>query len=74
MVTQISVALSSLNFYSWKSYFLKIGIYFLAICANSPCKIEKSELSVVDVGILGDRILLSRRLLTYLIKKLKLKE
>ena len=43
---QISAASLSLNFYSGKSY-------FLAICANFPCKIEEFELEVVGVGILG---------------------
>ena len=31
----------------------KISVYFLAICANFPCKFEKFELEVVGVGILG---------------------
>ena len=29
------------------------NVYFLAICVNFPCKIEKFELEVVGVGILG---------------------
>ena len=29
--------------------------YFVTICANFPCKIEKFELEVVGVGILGTR-------------------
>ena len=30
-------------------------VYFLAICVNFPCKIEKFELEVRGVGILGTR-------------------
>ena len=29
------------------------SVYFLAICTNFPCKIEKFELEVVGVGTLG---------------------
>ena len=29
------------------------SFYFLAICVNFPCKIEKLELEVVGMGILG---------------------
>ena len=49
MVTQISAALPS---DSEKSYVKKISVYFLAICANFPCKIESFESEVVGVGIL----------------------
>ena len=42
-------------------------VYFLAICANFPCKIEV-ELEVVGMGIL-DMILLPGQPLTYLIGK-----
>ena len=41
------------NFHSGKSYVKKISVYFLAVCANFPCKIEKFELENVRVGILG---------------------
>ena len=47
--------------------------YFLTICANFPCKIEKFELEVVGVGF-GDRILLSGQPSSYLIGKLQLKK
>ena len=50
---QISAASPSPNFHSWKSYVKKISVYFLAICANSPCQIDKFELKVVGVCILG---------------------
>ena len=41
------------------------SVYFLAICANFPCKIEKFELEVVGVGILfRDKILLPGQPLT----------
>ena len=53
MFVQIYAALSSLNFSSDKSYVKKVSVYFLAVCANFPCKIEKSELEVVGVGISG---------------------
>ena len=53
MVTQISVALPSPNFHSGKSYGKKIIVYFLAICADFSCKIEKFELEVAVEGILG---------------------
>ena len=33
--------------------FKNISIYFLAICVNFPCKIEKFELEVVGIGILA---------------------
>ena len=46
MVMLISGASSSPNFHS--EQFL-----FLVICANFPCKIEKFELEVVGVSILG---------------------
>ena len=29
------------------------SVYFLAMCANLPCKIEQFELEAVGVGILG---------------------
>ena len=53
MVTQISAAFPSPSFHSGKSYVKKISAYFLAICANFPCEIEKFELEVVGFGILG---------------------
>ena len=53
MVTQISAALPSPNFHSGKSYVKNISVYFLPICINFPCKIEKFKLEVVHVGILG---------------------
>ena len=54
MVMQISAALPSPNFHSGNSYVKeKVSVYFLAICAKFPCQIEKSELEVVSVGILG---------------------
>ena len=31
------------------------SVYFLAICVNFPCKIEKFELEVLSMGILGTR-------------------
>ena len=49
MVTQMSAASPSPLFHSEKSYVKKISVYFLVICANFLCKIEK----VVGVGILG---------------------
>ena len=69
MVMQISAASPSPNFCSRKIYVKKNNIvYFLAICANFPCKIEKVELEVVSMGIL-DMILLPGQPLTYLIGK-----
>ena len=53
MVKQISAASSYPNFHSRRSYVKKITAYFLAICANFPCKIEKFELENVGVSILG---------------------
>ena len=54
MVTQIFAASPSLTFHSGKSYVKKNNsVYFLAICANFPCKIEKFELEVVGMGFLG---------------------
>ena len=51
---QISAASLSQNFHSGRSYVKKNNsVYFLAICANFPCKIEKFEVEVVGVGILG---------------------
>ena len=52
MVTKMSVAFPSPNFHLRKSYVKKISVYFLAICANFPCEIEKFELKVVGEGIL----------------------
>ena len=50
---QISVPSPSPNFYSGKSYVKKNNrVYFLAVCANFSCKIEKFELEVLGVGIL----------------------
>ena len=68
MVTQISAASPSANFHSGKSYVKENNsAYFLAICTNFPCKIEKFELEVV--GYFRDKILLSGHPLTYLIGK-----
>ena len=53
MVTQISAASPSPNFHWGKSYVKKISVYFLAICANFPCKTEKFELENIGAGILG---------------------
>ena len=53
MVTQISAILPSPNFHSEKCYDKKMSVYFLGICTNFPCKIEKFELEVVGVCILG---------------------
>ena len=53
MFVQISAALPSPNFSSDKSYVKKVSVYFLAVCANFPCKIEKSELEVIGVVISG---------------------
>ena len=50
---KISAASPSLNFHSGKSYVKKISVYFLAIYANFPCKIEKFKLDGVGVSILG---------------------
>ena len=52
MVT-VSAALPSPDHHSAKSYVKKISVYFLAICADFPCKTEKFELEVAGVGILG---------------------
>ena len=49
---QISAASPSPNFRSGKGYVKNISVYFLAICANFLCKIEKFELEVAGVGIL----------------------
>ena len=44
MVTQISAAPPSPNFHSGKSNIKKNNrVYFLAVCAEFPCKIEKFE-------------------------------
>ena len=53
IVMQISAALPSADFHSGKSYVKKNSVYFLAICAKFPCKIEKFELEVASVTILG---------------------
>ena len=54
MVTQLSAASPSPNFYQGKKLCSKINsVYFLAICANFPRKTEKFELEVVGVGILA---------------------
>ena len=41
MVAQISAASPFSNFDSEKSYVKGISVYFLAFCADFPCKIEK---------------------------------
>ena len=58
MVMQRSAPSPSPNFYSVKSYVKKITVLTLRFrnCAKFPCKIEKSELEVVSVGILGREI------------------
>ena len=56
MVPQVSTASPSPNFHSGTSYVKKNNsVYFLAICVNFPCKVEKVELEVVGVDILGTR-------------------
>ena len=55
MVTEISAASLSANFHSGKSYVKNSSVYFLAIWVNFPSKIEKFELEVVGMGILGIR-------------------
>ena len=35
-----------------KKFLKNNGVYFLAICVNFPCKIDKFELEVVAMGIL----------------------
>ena len=56
MVTQISAALPFPNFHSGKSYVKKNNsVWFLAICVNYSCKIEKFEVEVVGIGVLGTR-------------------
>ena len=61
LVTQIAAASPSPNFHTGKSCVKKIAniiiisVYFLAICANFPFKIEKFELEVAGVSILGTR-------------------
>ena len=51
MVTQISAASPSPNYI--KTYYKNNNVYFLAICLNFPCKVNKFELEVVNIGILG---------------------
>ena len=51
-ITQISATSPSPNFHWGKSYVKKLGVYFLAICINFPCKIKKFDLEVVRMGIL----------------------
>ena len=63
-VMQISAA-SPPNFHSGKNFVKKISVYFLAICANFPCKTEKFESEFV-CGYFWDRILLSGQPLTCL--------
>ena len=59
LVTQIAASSPSPNFHTGKSCVKKItniiiiSVYFLAICANFPFKIEKFELEVAEVSILG---------------------
>ena len=48
---QIPVAQSSSNFHLGSSYAKKISFYFLAICANFPCTIEKYELEALGVNL-----------------------
>ena len=56
MVMQISAASPFANFHSGKSYSKKTSVYFLAVCVNFPCKIEKFELEVAGMDILGTGI------------------
>ena len=49
-------------------YVKKISVYFLAICANFPCK-KKNWIKSCRYGYFRDRILLSGQPLTYLIGK-----
>ena len=58
----------------WKVMLKNNRVYFLAICANFPCKIEKFELEVVGVGILGTGFCFQGQPLTYSIGKSQLKE
>ena len=48
---QISAASPFPNFHF--IYATKISVYFLAICANFPCKIGEFELEFEGFGILG---------------------
>ena len=57
---QISATSPSPNFNSGKSY-VKTSVYFLAIYANFPCKIEKFELEFVR--FLGTGFMVSGQLL-----------
>ena len=66
MVTQMSAASPSPLFHSERSYVKKISVYFLVICANFLCKIEKFELESGRCGYFRDRVLLSGHPLTYL--------
>ena len=52
MITQIS---PSPKFHSRKIYVERITVYFLAIFANFSYKIEKFELEVSSVDILGTK-------------------
>ena len=58
MVMQISAAWPFANFHSGKSYSKKTSVYFLAVCVNFPCKIEKFELEVAGMDVLGTGIYL----------------
>ena len=49
----MSAAWPSPKFHLREIYVKKISVYFLAICANFPCRIKKLELKVGNVGILG---------------------
>ena len=49
MIMQISAASPTPYFPSGKICVKKISVYFLTICANFPCKIDKIELEVVRV-------------------------
>ena len=47
-----------------------MSVYFLAMCANLPCKIEKFGLEALGVGILGTGFFFnSKQPLTYLIEE-----
>ena len=47
-----SISIPKLSFRE-ELYFKNDSVYFLAMCANFPCKTEKFEWEAVDVGILG---------------------
>ena len=52
MVTQIFAGSASEIFIQGRVMFKKKTVYFLAVCVNLPCKIEKVELEGVGMDIL----------------------